>query len=156
MMGSCPCLFGIFMLAVTLARAQGSGSSFAVSIGCPKTTLPSGEAIRVDITLKSQPSELVIVEGLRTGPRGARIIVWDADGKIKDLVESAKDKPDSIRRGFSTVIPPGRSVTEPANVSNWFDLSKPSQYSLQVRKRDPISGAIVESNKLTITILPKS
>jgi hypothetical protein len=47
------------------------------------------------------------------------------------------------------------SVTESIDLARWFDLSKQGKYTLQVQKQDPVSKMMVDSNKLTITVLPK-
>jgi hypothetical protein len=71
-------------------------------------------------------------------------------------VESARDRIDARLKGSGTEIPPGKAIMEPILVSKWFDFSKPDKYSVQVRKKDPISGAWIESNKLTISVVPKT
>ena len=117
-------------------------------------TTPSGSLVRIDITLKSQSSSLVLVEGLRMSPEAAGIVVWGPGGEKLEPFENAKERLGSVGSRFGTAIPPGKSVTEPINASRWFDLRSPGQYVFQVRKRDPISKTIVESNKLTIKITP--
>jgi hypothetical protein len=35
-----------------------------------------------------------------------------------------------------------------------FDLNKPGQYTIQVRRFDPATGTMVASNTVTLTIAP--
>ena len=135
--------------------AQRPTPSFTASIQVPKSTLTSGSAIRVDIALENQTDELLSVEGLRNGPRGSGILIWNWKNKALEPFDKGREKPDSVRPGFATAIPPRQKVTEFVNLANWFDLTTPGRYTIQVRKKDKIGGGWVESNKLMITIVPK-
>lgn len=81
--------------------------------------------------------------------------MWDSEGGVLQPVESARETPGRRRSGLGTVIPPNKSITEFINLAKWFDLSKAGEYTLQVNKRDPISKVIVESNKVTIKVVPR-
>ena len=130
--------------------------SFTISISSPSATVVSGSPIRIDAVLKSHTSEPVILPGLRTSPRTSGILVWDGTGKVLEPVESTKDRVDARLNGAGTEIPPGKAIMEPVLVNRWFDLSKPGQYTLQLRKKDPIGGGWIESNQLTIKVVPKT
>jgi hypothetical protein len=146
----------IILLTALCVGAQESGPSFTASIKAPRTAVSGESAIPVGITLSNQTPRLVFVEGLRTSPHGAGITVWDSEGTELLPVESARDTPGARRSGISTVIPPSKSITEFVNLAKWFDLSKPGDYTLQVHKRDPISKTMVDSNKITITVIPRA
>jgi len=54
------------------------------------------------------------------------------------------------------VLQPGESVSYFAPISEWYDLSGPGKYTIQVLQHvssDP-SSAVVKSNKITVTITP--
>lgn len=119
-------------------------------------TAISGSLIAIYVELKSQTDELVIIRSLRISPESSGVAICDSTGKALEPLEEFRERDDEIRSGIGTAIPAGRSVTEPVLVSKWFDLRKPGPYSLQVRIKDPITKTIVESNRLTITVLPNS
>ena len=50
-------------------------------------------------------------------------------------------------------IKPGESFKENVNVSAWFDLSEPSEYSIQLSRRDS-EDMDVKSNVIHVTVLP--
>lgn len=133
-------------IAATYAGAQDTNKSFAISIATPNATFASGSLIRLDITLTNNTNERVILPNIRRGPEDVRLQPRD----------SAKREPNSRGSSFSTIIPPKRCVTNSIGVEKWFDLSKPGQYSLQLRIKALGSVEVVESNKLAITVLSKS
>jgi hypothetical protein len=55
-----------------------------------------------------------------------------------------------------TVLQPGESKVDFAPLSDWYDLSKPGTYTLQISQRisGEASSAVIQSNKITITLAP--
>ena len=116
-------------------------------------TVVTGSLIRIDIELKSQVNETVMLPNLRGGSEASGIEVWDSAGKALDPLEEFRESNYQVHHIFATFVPAGRSVIESIPVSHWFDLRKPGKYTLMVRIKDPISKALVESNQLTVTVM---
>ena len=150
------CVGAAMLVGLISAGAQKTTPSFTASIQAPKATLKSGSAIQVDITLENQTDELLSVEGLRSGLKGSGLIVWNGENKALEPLDKAKDEWDSARSKIATALPPRQKVTEFVNLAKWFDLNEPGQYTIQLRKKDPINGGWIESNKIMITVIPKT
>lgn len=129
--------------------AQTENPPFRVSIDSPKRVFAAGSGIRVDITVENYTDHVLFLSG-NTGERGSGFVVQDVDGKYLD---SLIDIPGAKRSGIGLGIGPHKRLNEAVNICRFFDLTKPGNYSIQVRKRDPKSGSLIGSNILKITIL---
>jgi hypothetical protein len=51
-------------------------------------------------------------------------------------------------------VQPGQSVTQTAHLARLVNLSRPGEYKVKVSRRDPESQAVVESNEITLNVVP--
>ena len=74
--------------------------------------------------------------------------------RISDSKTPGKLTGGPIGGAIMTALQPGGTVTEESDLCKEFDLSKPGTYTVQAlnRSRDPDTGRIVTSNKVTFTI----
>ena len=79
---------------------------------------------------------------------------WEKTGR-KAPKENVKD----INREYIVVSDVGPLPVQPkdtvkyyAIMNDLYDLSAPGQYAIQVNGTDPVTNAVVESNKITITV----
>jgi hypothetical protein len=108
----------------------------------------------LDITIKSNSDQLLILPDNRSGPQAAGVQISDSDGVELLPKEEFKGKPYTKASGIGLVIRPSASITESVYLDRWFDLTKPGQYTVKVRKAIPGSKLRIESNQLTISITP--
>jgi len=55
---------------------------------------------------------------------------------------------------IARVIKPGRALQESADLSRIFDLSKPGNYAVSVKKFDAVSKTVVISNTVILSVSP--
>ena len=51
-------------------------------------------------------------------------------------------------------VQPGQSVVQTAHLGQLVNLSRPGQYTVRVSRRDPASHEVVESNEITLNVVP--
>jgi hypothetical protein len=139
--------------AANRVGAQTSNPSFAITISSRTTTFESGSPIRLDITIENHLNQVLLLGSTRTVD-GARsgIIILRSDGSRVEPIH--QPQPGDIKSGMGIGLEPHKGGTESLNLGRFFDLTKPGQYSVQVKKRDPQNNLDVGSNLLTITITP--
>ena len=146
------CLFTAF--ATAHAFPQFTDQPFTDVISAPVTTIESGSIVRLDITIHNNSSKLLFLIDNRLAPQKAGISIVDSNGDQLSPREQFKPGKPVIRSGLGMYIDPGKSLTESVDLNKWFDLTKPGQYTVQAKKRIPGTKSFVESNKVTITIVP--
>lgn len=57
-------------------------------------------------------------------------------------------------KGQRFALKPGESWTDTVMLNELYDLNKPGQYTIQVRRFDPATGTMVTSNDITLAIAP--
>ena len=57
-------------------------------------------------------------------------------------------------KGQRFALKPGESWTDTVMLNELYDLNKPGQYTIQVRRFDPATGTMAASNDITLTIAP--
>jgi hypothetical protein len=140
------------VLAIRNLYSQSLSQPFTDVISASVITIKSGSNVRLDITIKSNSSERMILIDNRTGPEEAGISIWD--GKGNQLPPRVEFKNYFTVSRFGMFIYPGKSLTQSVNLNKWFDLTTPGQYTVQAKRKVPKSDSVVESNKLTITVIP--
>lgn len=145
-------LYLLTLLSIPNLFSQSVNQAFTDVISAPATTMRSGSIVRLDITIKNNSSETIFLPANRLGPKEAAISIWDSNGS--QLATRDEFKSYVLHSSFGVFIDPGKSMTESVDLNRWFDFTKPGQYTVQARKRVPKSDAVVESNKVTITIIP--
>ena len=82
--------------------------------------------------------------------------VRNAAGRVVEETaygREARMHPESEGRTVD-YVQPGQSVTQTAHLARLVNLSRPGQYKVKVSRRDPESQAVVESNEITLNVVP--
>lgn len=188
-------LIGLLTLMSAKVSAQNSATQkpeFPITISAPQT-IKSGAVLTIAATLTNNTDQSIGIwwEAGRGLPYGAEVR-WAEDNKAAPqtrlgLVFSGKiDVSDLTPREFSkltqhsggqTVVKPGDSVQEEYNVSQFYDLSTPGKYTVQLSmldaiarikdesKAEEVKGKVwseleelirgtVKSNVITVTVTP--
>jgi len=56
--------------------------------------------------------------------------------------------------GVLQVLKPNGKAHQSVAISDLYDLSHPGRYTIQVQQIDRVSGALVKSNRITLTVIP--
>jgi hypothetical protein len=51
-------------------------------------------------------------------------------------------------------VQPGQSAVQTAHLAKLVNLSRPGQYTVKVSRRDPVTHVLVESNEVTLNVVP--
>ena len=149
-------LTGIFALSI-LAFAQTSETkreAFTITIKVSGTMFNSGEPIPVHLALQNTSGSDIVVtrhRGHRKETRDYRIEIRDSDGQ---LVPPTPLPLDMIIIGGTSgqTIKNKETAKDVIDITKHFDIKRPGSYTIQFGKSDPVSGRIVQSNKIFITI----
>ncbi len=121
----------------------------------------SGSPVMLRIR-KTNISDREIVKWPKTGgPFGDSFEVRDSSGNLAELRKSNEVATKTggevrIRGTKDMVLQPGESKIDYAQVSDWYDMSQPGTYTIQVSAHitnDPKSD-VVKSNIITVAVLP--
>ena len=147
----------ILTMTITFAafgRGQAGSPSFTLSIALPQPVTKAAAPIRLDLTVENETDQLLILGTIRNGGRRSGIILRNE--KDEALPYRDDPSPGEIYKfsDFGLGVGPRKRATESVDLGRYFNLTTPGQYSLQIRRRDPLTHLQVLSNKVTLTIIP--
>jgi dipeptidyl aminopeptidase/acylaminoacyl peptidase len=138
-----------------------SGRPFSIAISAPEDEVQIGSDARVVITLKNLSTRQILIArhtGTNNPEFSYRIQVRNAEGR--EVEESAYGRgthdakvQEEERRTVDYVQPGGVSV-QTAHIGKLFNLKRPGRYTVQVSRKDSVSGATAKSNEITLNIVP--
>jgi hypothetical protein len=147
--------------------AQTKPPQFSVAISPVPAIVRAGSEIRVKIVMTNTTDhEINIVRspGEDNGENWNDIEGFDETGKAASETEYYRAFKGKglykghivLRMGSNILFPvkPGEALKDGIIVGNLFDLSKPGKYTVHVQRPDRISGNIIKSNTITITVTP--
>jgi hypothetical protein len=143
--------------------------AFSMALSTRQTVVEVGSPLVVRLAI-TNTSDHDVCTGAPPCPP-VQISVLDSEGKPVPETPYGRELhgkvwPSALINGFSRSgslfaappIPPmrpGETRKEtPHDVIREYDLSKPGTYTIQVRRSDPYSQSLVESNILTVTLVP--
>jgi hypothetical protein len=161
----------VFSQSAVSERTEDAKPPFTLTISASPTNPASediadqavnaGSSVMLRIR-KTNISDREIVKWPKTGgPFGDSFEVRDPSGNLIELRKSGEVATKSsgevrIRGTKDMVLQPGESKIDYAQLSDWYDMTKPGTYKVQVSQHvssDPASD-VVKSNTITITVLP--
>lgn len=171
-------MFLLLATLLALARISAAQSSqqprdakpaFSLALSTRQTIAEVGSPVVVRLTIKNTSDHDVCAGGPSCPP--VEISVLDSDGKPVPETPYGREIhgkvwPSALLNGFArsgTVIgappipplhPGNTSKWAPENLSREYDMSKPGTYTVQARRTDADSEFAVESNALTVTLIP--
>jgi len=142
--------------------------AFSIVITAPATSVRLGSPIPLKLFLTDLSQKSLGVQVRAVGPeykgekfRDMDIRVLDSSGKPveeTDLGRTVHGRNPKISWGVQgtkhggIAIGTGQTLTEQADLSKEFDLSKPGTYTAQAERWDGEHGQMIRSNTITITI----
>lgn len=151
----------IVSMPESIVRAEEGRALCSITISGPQT-VHIGEAIVVHIVFKNISDHDIPyhqLPGSGLAEAFYNIYVHDNVGSGPPLTQYGRDARRHLFVGSEVIklIGPGQSVTQETNLSKQFDLSEPGVYHVQLSLPLPENPGhvVVESNEITITVLPK-
>lgn len=122
-------------------------------------------SVRAGVTVRIRKTNVIAHEipkqGPDNGPFQCIFEVRDSNGNPAPLHKETGQQflgggPVPLFGTKDMVLQPGESKIDFAPVSEWYDLSKPGTYTIEVSQHVSSSpnSAVVRSNKITVTIKP--
>jgi hypothetical protein len=152
------------------APAEASKPVFAIAIGTPRSTVKSRSEVMVNIEVTNISGSATKLVGATPAVLGYAVDVRDSAGKPVPLtrrgtatVNQRFAAGDRAGRRFigpgsvtDSTVPPGGVVKEELTVTDFFDLSRPGTYTIQVQRPDfrsqPPGSRMLKSNIIAITV----
>jgi len=162
-------LFLTLMAAAAVSAAQLDPPAFSIAISVPQDVVTRGSKVKVKITLKNTSNHDIVIPRSNAEDQGVfhnKITVRDEEGNLvadKAAVAARTDKnkdtgSELTNLTMETVInftlKPGESLKDGIKLSEFYDLSKPGKYSIEVERTDDITKAVVKSNTITLAVTP--
>lgn len=150
------CFITASMFSFLLRSAGAQTPLFGVTLDSSTPVFTVGSSVmRVDITISNHSDQLLVFRDPRCGPDAAGMTV--RDDHLTLVVQLEKwTQPGRIGCNHGGGIKPSESMTLPLNIAEWFDLSRPGTYFIQVTlKGGNLNGTAEKhtSNVLTIDIV---
>jgi hypothetical protein len=145
-------LLNCLILFALATKAQNPKSSLDITLRCSSPVVKSGQAVLVYAAITNESNEHLLLRDPRLGPKEAGVTVSDSNGKKLRPIRGLE--PDRTVGPSGLGLAPNKSALVVLPVGQWFDLTKPGTYYVQISKRQPKSDITIESNKLAISIVP--
>ena len=148
--------------AVVAERPPRSGdgrATFVIAISAPNDEVQVGSDAQVTITLRNI-AEHQILFGHRPGtnnPEFSYVIqVRNAAGRVVEETAYGRETRIHPQLEGRTVdyVQPGQSTVQTAHLGRLVNLTRPGQYTVVVSRKDPESQTVVESNEITLNVVP--
>ena len=157
----------IFTILVIIAptpgqvqKAKGLSTTDAVLTASAKeSSVKSGNAIWVDVTVENRSDHELLVGRERVGPEGDQgghiyyVDVRDDKGG-KPQPTKFLEKKSYLGSGALIYLKPGKTMTDRINVCKLFDLSRPGKYNIRVYRKDTGDMTPLTANIVTVTVTP--
>lgn len=135
---------------------------FTVAISTPKAVVTVGSEVKLKVVFVNNTEQDIHYPGAggpgRNGPV-FDIDVRDSSGKLVPETPYGLWMHGKDTRGwrggsvFAATAHPGGKIEEELMLSKEYDMSKPDEYTVQVRERNP-KFRVVKSNSIAITVVP--
>jgi hypothetical protein len=145
--------------ADTAPAGRNGNASFSIAISAPNDEVQVGSDAQVVITL-TNVTEHQILFGHRPGTNNPEysfvIEVRNAAGHVVEETAYGREARQHQQTEDRTVdyVQPGQSVTQTAHLTRLVNLGRPGVYTVKVSRKDPETQAVVESNEITLNVVP--
>lgn len=162
---SCIALFtGLLLLGLVARPAKANGAaqpSFSITITAPQSTVKASSEVELEVVLKNiSQRNINVSEMLGGADLNYDIQVRDSQGKLAQetafgLKLHGKDPTYQGQHGsiVARTLAPGSTHESKAYLNKMYSLP-PGAYAVQVSRRDPATNQVVNSNTITLTVIP--
>jgi len=158
---SCTTLALVFFVCLSRQPIQGAATPpFSLQLKALDSTVKAGSPVRLEVKTTNASTNAISLsksnpaleyEFSVRNPQGGRAAESESFKRMKD-----PNKPVMIFRLTSEVLKPGESATEVVVISEFYDLTRPGLFTIQVERRVPeqLGHGVVKSNTVSVTITP--
>lgn len=141
-----------------LVAQSAAQPQLSLTVSIANASVKAGSDKHIAITLKNNSHEdLSFTRG--PGPYFAyEVLALDSTGKpvakTRSYRDATEEKPGVIHGGSYVIetLKPGEEFHQEMPLDEFYELARPDKYTVQLQLKDPASGIIVKSNKLSLTV----
>jgi dipeptidyl aminopeptidase/acylaminoacyl peptidase len=140
-------------------QSGNSHASFLIAISAPDDEVQVGSDARVLITLRNLSDHQILFAhrpGTSNPEFSYTITVRTAPGRVVE--ETAHGREARLRQQTENrtvdYVQPGQAVVQTAHIARLVNLNRPGRYRVRVSRKDPASHTAVESNEITLNVVP--
>jgi dipeptidyl aminopeptidase/acylaminoacyl peptidase len=140
-------------------RTGDGRATFVIAISAPNDEVQVGSDARIVITLRNLAEHQILL-GHRPGTNNPEysftITVRNAAGRVVEETAYGRESRLHQQTEDRTVdfVQPGQSVVQTAHLTRLVNLNRPGEYRVRVSRKDPESQTVVESNEITLNVVP--
>jgi dipeptidyl aminopeptidase/acylaminoacyl peptidase len=140
-------------------RVGSGGASFLIAISAPNDEVQVGSDAQVVITLRNLSDHQILFAhrpGTNSPEFSYAIQVKDTAGRVVEETAYGRETRQRQQTESRTVdyVQPGQSTVQTAHIARLANLSRPGRYTVRVSRSDPASHTMVESNEITLNVVP--
>jgi dipeptidyl aminopeptidase/acylaminoacyl peptidase len=140
-------------------RTGDARATFLIAISASSDEVQVGADPRIVITLRNLAEHQILFAhkpGKENAEYSYTIVVRNRAGKV--IQETAygresRSHPEAEGRSVD-YVQPGQSTVQTAHLTRLVNLSRPGEYRVKVSRKDPESQTVVESNEITLNVVP--
>jgi hypothetical protein len=130
-----------------------------IAISAPNNEVQVGADARVVIALRNLAEHQILFAhrpGAENPEFSYTIVVRNAAGRVLEETAYGREARERGTAEGRTVdyVQPGQNVVQTAHLGKLVNLSKPGEYRVRVSRRDPETHAVVQSNEITVDVVP--
>jgi hypothetical protein len=141
------------------ARKGDGRGTFLIAISAPSDEVQVGSDARIVITLRNLAEHQILFAhkpGKENAEYSYSIVVRNRAGKVVEETAHGRESrthPEAEGRSVD-FVQPGQSVVQTTHLTRVVNLSRPGEYRVKVSRKDPESQTLVESNEITLNVVP--
>jgi hypothetical protein len=141
------------------SKAGDGHASFQIEISAPSDEVQLGGDALIVIALTNLAEHQILFAhrpGMNNPEFSYAFQVRNAAGRVVEETAYGRESRVHPETEGRTVdyVQPGQSVTQTAHLARLVNLSRPGRYTVRVSRRDPESQTVVESNEITLNVVP--
>jgi dipeptidyl aminopeptidase/acylaminoacyl peptidase len=141
------------------AQTGDGRASFLIAISAASDEVQVGADARIVITLRNLAEHQILFAhkpGKENAEYSYKIVVRNRAGKVVEETAHGRESrshPEAEGRSVD-YVQPGQSTIQTAHLARLVNLSRPGVYRVKVSRKDPESQTVVESNEITLNVVP--
>ena len=139
-------------------RGGDGGATFQIVISAPNNEVQVGADARVVISLQNLAEHQILFAhrpGTNNPEFSYTIRVRNAAGRVvEETVYGRQARLQQTEARTVDYVQPGQSTAQTAHLTRLVNLSRPGEYTVRVSRKDPETQVVVESNEITLDVVP--
>jgi dienelactone hydrolase len=140
------------------AKAGDGRATFSIAISAPNNEVQVGADARIVISLQNLAEHQILFAhrpGTNNPEFSYTIRVRNAVGReVEETGYGREARQQQSEARTVDYVQPGQSAVQTAHLTRLVNLSRPGEYRVTVSRRDPESQVVVESNEITLDVVP--